>query len=137
MARANGMLFKVQCNPDLPTVRSDRRRIKQIVGNLVSNAIKYRRRERADGSIETCFVSLPGDHWQLIIKDTGIGIPQDQLLSVFEEFRRVAPRGEIQGAGLGLAITKRLVELLRGEISVSSELGKGTQFTMTFPIKPL
>jgi signal transduction histidine kinase len=59
------------------------------------------------------------------------------MLSVFEEFRRVAPRGEIQGAGLGLAITKRLVELLRGEISVSSELGKGTQFTMTFPIKPL
>ena len=87
MARANGMLFKIQWNPDLPTVRTDRRRIKQIVGNLVSNAIKYRRRERADGSIETCFASLPGDHWQLTVKDTGIGIPQDQLMSVFEEFR--------------------------------------------------
>jgi signal transduction histidine kinase len=136
MAGANGMLFKIQWIPDLPTIRTDRRRIKQIVGNLVSNAIKYRRQERAEGSIEICFVSLPGNHWQLIVKDTGIGIPEDQLLSVFQEFRRVAPRGEIQGAGLGLAITKRLVELLRGEIAVFSELGKGTQFAITFPIKP-
>jgi signal transduction histidine kinase len=136
MARANGMLFKIQLIHDLPAVRTDRRRIKQVIGNLVSNAIKYRRQESAEGSIEICFVSLPGDQWQLIVKDTGIGIPGDQLRSVFQEFRRVSPRGDIQGAGLGLAITKRLVELLRGEISVFSELGKGTQFAITFPIKP-
>jgi len=136
MAKANGMRLKIQWNADLATVRSDRRRIKQIVGNLMSNAIKYRRQESAEGSVEMFFVSLASDRWQLIVKDTGIGIPDDQLLNVFQEFQRVAPRGEIQGAGLGLAITKRLVELLRGEISVSSELGKGTEFAITFPIKP-
>jgi signal transduction histidine kinase len=136
MARSNGMLLKIQWNDDLVTVRSDRRRIKQIVGNLISNAIKYRRQERSDGSVEALFVSLPAQRWQLIVKDTGIGIPRDQLLNVFQEFRRVAPRAEIQGAGLGLAITKRLVGLLQGEIAVSSELGKGTQFAITFPMKP-
>ncbi|MBV8227504.1 MAG: HAMP domain-containing histidine kinase, partial [Verrucomicrobia bacterium] len=79
MAKANGMRLKIQWNVDFATVRSDRRRIKQIVGNLISNAIKYRRQERAEGSIEMYFASLPSDRWQLIVKDTGIGIPGDQL----------------------------------------------------------
>ena len=136
MAKANGMLLKIQRNDDLRTVWSDRRRIKQIVGNLISNAIKYRRQERSDGSVELLFVSLPAERWQLIAKDTGIGIPSDQLLNIFQEFQRVAPREGIQGAGLGLAITKRLVDLLRGEITVSSEVGEGAQFTLSFPRKP-
>ena len=136
MAKANGVLLEIQRNTDLRTVRSDRRRIKQIVGNLISNAIKYRRQERSDASVETLFMPLPGECWQLIVRDTGIGIPSDQLANIFQEFQRVAPAGGIQGAGLGLAITKRLVDLLRGEITVSSEVGEGTQFTITFPIKP-
>ena len=136
MARANGTLFKIRRTDDLLTVRSDRRRIKQIVGNLISNAIKYRRQERSDGSVETLFVPLPPESWQLIVRDNGIGIPNDQLANIFQEFQRVAPRGEIQGAGLGLAIAKRLVDLLQGEITVSSEVGKGTQFAITFPMKP-
>jgi len=136
MAKANGVLLKIQRNADLRTVRSDRRRIKQIVGNLISNAIKYRRQERSDASVETLFLSLPGECWRLIVTDTGIGIPSDKLGNIFQEFQRVAPAGAIQGVGLGLAITKRLVELLRGEITVSSEVGEGTQFTISFPMKP-
>jgi signal transduction histidine kinase len=58
------------------------------------------------------------------------------LANIFQEFQRVAPRGEIQGAGLGLAIAKRLVDLLGGVITVSSKVGKGTQFGITFPMKP-
>jgi signal transduction histidine kinase len=136
MARANGMLLKIRRDGNLRTIRSDRRRIKQIVGNLISNAIKYRRQERSDASIELLFMSLSGERWQLIVRDTGIGIPNDQLANIFQEFQRVAPRGQIQGAGLGLAIAKRLADLLGGEITVSSEVGKGTQFAITFPMKP-
>jgi signal transduction histidine kinase len=136
IARANGMLLKIRRDGNLRTVRSDRRRIKQIVGNLISNAIKYRRQERSDGSIKLLFMSLSGERWQLIVRDTGIGIPNDQLANIFQEFQRVAPRGEIQGAGLGLAIAKRLVDLLGGVITVSSKVGKGTQFGITFPMKP-
>ena len=136
IARANGMLLKIRRDGNLRTVLSDCRRIKQIVGNLISNAIKYRRQERSDGSIELLFLSLSGERWQLIVRDTGIGIPNDQLANIFQEFQRVAPRGEIQGAGLGLAIAKRLVDLLGGEITVSSKVGKGTQFAITFPMKP-
>jgi signal transduction histidine kinase len=136
IARANGMLLKIRRDGNLRTVLSDCRRIKQIVGNLISNAIKYRRQERSDGSIELLFMSLSGERWQLIVRDTGIGIPNDQLANIFQEFQRVAPRGEIQGAGLGLAIAKRLVDLLGGEITVSSKVGKGTQFAITFPMKP-
>jgi signal transduction histidine kinase len=136
IARANGMLLKIRRDGNLRTVRSDRRRIKQIVGNLISNAIKYRRQERSDGSIELLFMSLSGERWQLTVRDTGIGIPNDQLANIFQEFQRVAPRGEIQGAGLGLAIAKRLVDLLGGEITVSSKVGEGTQFAITFPMKP-
>jgi signal transduction histidine kinase len=136
IARANGMLLKIRRDGNLRTVLSDCRRIKQIVGNLISNAIKYRRQERSDGSIELLFLSLSGERWQLIVRDTGIGIPNDQFANIFQEFQRVAPRGEIQGAGLGLAIAKRLVDLLGGEITVSSKVGKGTQFAITFPMKP-
>jgi hypothetical protein len=132
MAIANDVVLEVTNQAGLETLRTDPRKLKQIVANLVSNAIKYRRRDRSDGFVRLVFDSAGKEHWQLTVADGGVGIPQEDLEKVFEEFQRGAPSEKIQGAGLGLAITKRLVILLHGEISVSSEVGRGTQFVLRF-----
>src|SRR5712671_146583 len=110
---------------------ADRVRFKQILYNLLSNAVKFTPK---DGRIEIdCFES--GNQIGLSVTDTGIGIrPEDQKV-VFEEFRQVeGKRGAVnEGTGLGLAITKRLVEQQGGKISLSSEPGRGSQFTFTLP----
>ncbi len=112
-------------------VYADRVRFKQILYNLMSNAVKFTPK---GGRIEIdCFES--GNQIGLSVTDTGIGIrPEDQKV-VFEEFRQVeGQRGSVnEGTGLGLAITKRLVEQQGGKISLSSEPGKGSQFTFTLP----
>jgi signal transduction histidine kinase len=132
MVVANDLTLEVTHYPGLRTVWTDLRKLKQIVANLVSNAIKYRQRDRPDGFVRLLFEPASEEHWQLTVADCGVGIPQEDLEKVFEEFQRGVPSGEIQGAGLGLAITKRLVLLLKGEISVSSEVGRGTQFVLRF-----
>jgi signal transduction histidine kinase len=131
MAIANDLTLEVTNKDGLETVRTDPRKLKQIVANLVSNAIKYRQRDKP-GFVRLLFELIGEEHWQLTVADSGVGISQDDLQKIFEEFQRAAPSGEIQGAGLGLAITKRLVLLLEGEISVSSEVGRGTQFVLRF-----
>jgi signal transduction histidine kinase len=131
MAIANDLALEVS-NQGPVTVWADARKLKQIVANLVSNAIKYRQRDKPDGFVRLVFDAADEEHWQLTVTDNGVGIPQEDLEKVFEEFQRGAPSENIQGAGLGLAITKRLVLLLQGEISVSSEVGRGTQFVLTF-----
>jgi hypothetical protein len=132
MAIANDVVLEVTNQAGLETLRTDPRKLRQIVANLVSNAIKYRRRDRSDGFVRLVFDSAGKEHWQLTVADGGVGIRQEDLEKVFEEFQRGAPSEKIQGAGLGLAITKRLVILLHGEISVSSEVGRGTQFVLRF-----
>ena len=132
MAIANDLTLEVAIKGDLEGVWTDPRKLKQIVANLVSNAIKYRRRDKPDGFVRLLFEPADEEHWHLTVADSGVGIPQDDLEKVFEEFQRGAPSEEIQGAGLGLAISKRLVLLLDGEISVSSEVGQGTQFVLRF-----
>jgi len=132
MAIANDLALEVDNGAGPETAWTDARKLKQIVANLVSNAIKYRQRDKPDGFVRLVFDSADEEHWQLTVTDSGVGIPQEDLQKVFEEFQRGAPSENIQGAGLGLAITKRLVLLLQGEISVSSEVGRGTQFVLTF-----
>jgi signal transduction histidine kinase len=132
MVIANDLSLEVTNQVGAGMVWTDPRKLKQIVANLVSNAIKYRRRDKADGFVRLVFESADEEDWQLTVADSGVGIPQEDLQKVFEEFQRGAPSEKIQGAGLGLAITKRLVLLLNGEISVSSEVGQGTQFVLTF-----
>ena len=132
MAIANDLTLEVDNQAGLETAWTDARKLKQIVANLVSNAIKYRQRDKPHGFVRLLFNAVDEEHWQLTVTDSGVGIPQEDLQKVFEEFQRGAPSEDIQGAGLGLAITKRLVLLLQGEISVSSEVGRGTQFVLTF-----
>jgi signal transduction histidine kinase len=135
MAQEAGVHFDLQIDSELEVVRSDRRKIRQIVTNLVTNAINYCGRDRPDKSVLLEF-GLAGNSWQISVKDTGIGIPPEHLDSIFDEFKRVSFPEVVKGAGLGLAITKRLVEELHGTIEVVSEMGQGSRFVVTFPKGP-
>jgi len=110
----------------------DRNRLHQIISNLVTNAIKF----TEEGFIKIS-TKKEEDKFLFIVEDTGIGIPEDEIEFIFEEFRRSsnAIRKSIEGTGLGLSITKRLVELMNGEIKVESQEGIGTTFTVSFPAK--
>jgi signal transduction histidine kinase len=136
IAQANGLTLDVKVEVGLDEVITDRTRLNQILHNLVINAIKYRKRDQSDGRVSVIFRRSDDTHWQCEVRDTGIGIAKDQLDLIFEEFQRLAPPEageEIHVGGLGLAITKRLVHLLKGEIAVDSEVGVGTRFVLTLP----
>jgi PAS domain S-box-containing protein len=112
-------------------VYADRTRFKQIFYNLLSNAVKFTPLEGAVG-----VSAYPGDgEVRFSVRDTGIGIPPEEHAAIFEEFHQVGPAtsGVKEGAGLGLAITKRLVELHNGRIWVESAPGEGSQFFFTMP----
>lgn len=113
-------------------VSSDLNRIKQILTNLIDNAIKFTNQ----GSIEFGYHIIEDRTFQLYVKDTGIGIPFDKKQIIFDRFTKIAENKDTlyRGAGLGLAITERLVNLLKGQILVSSDVGKGTTFTVSIPI---
>ena len=127
-----GLRLVLEIDPALTTIRSDRKRIRRIVTNLIINAINYRRPEQ-NGTITLAFHSLDDNSWQISVEDSGIGISPEHFETIFEEFKRVTPSPDTKGTGLGLAITKRLVDNLKGTIEVSSEVGKGTRFVLTFP----
>lgn len=122
--------------PDL-TLNGDPIRLKQIIINLATNAIKF----TAQGKVEVSFVDeyTPDGHIMLKIKvtDTGVGIPADKLPYIFDEFVQVGTdlTQKQRGAGLGLAIVKKLVSLHSGKIDVQSIFGKGTQFALEIPYK--
>lgn len=113
-------------------IRSDEDKIVQILTNLVSNAVKY----TLEGSIEIGF-NVYECVVEYYVEDTGIGIPKKELLRIFENFYRgeQARFQAIRGNGLGLCITKELVELMGGTISVLSEVNKGSRFSFTIPYK--
>ena len=131
IAQAAGLCLDLQVDPDLDVIRSDRRKIRQIVTNLVTNAINYCRKPST--AVILAFRSLDRSSWQIAVEDSGIGIAPEHLDSIFDEFKRVSPSEDIKGAGLGLAITKRLVEELKGAIEVCSEVGQGSRFVVTLP----
>lgn len=116
-------------------VKSDRTKLRQIIMNLCDNAIKY-----TDEGTVTVQAETLKDHKRSIIllfhvEDTGRGIEQDKLPYIFEAFYQVSADGSSEGAGLGLSITKRYVQILEGEISVRSKPGKGTRFTLKIPLE--
>lgn len=121
-------------SPNLPSVRADENRLQQILYNLVGNAIKFTDR----GMIGVCaqLLSSPSSQIQITVSDTGIGISQDKFERLFESFEQAdgSTAREYGGTGLGLAVTKKLVELHGGEITVFSSLGSGSQFIFTLPI---
>lgn len=113
-------------------VVTDLSRFQQILINLLSNAVRY----TETGSITVICESLPDDKWLLGIRDTGIGIAPENIERIFQPFSRVAQRVSQQAegsTGLGLTIVSQLVELLKGEIEVVSQIGEGSEFVIVFP----
>jgi signal transduction histidine kinase len=118
----------------LPPFVSDRMKVKEVLSNIVFNAVKYTDR----GEVRVS--AAPRDGGRLIaieVRDTGVGIPQDALPYIFEPFRQAegSATRSLGGVGLGLAIAKRLVELLHGSVEVESEIGKGTIFRIVLPAR--
>jgi signal transduction histidine kinase len=112
-------------------VSGDERRIRQILFNLLSNAVKF---TPAGGRIDVA-ASLVGGDVQLAVSDTGLGIAPEDLDRIFEEFQQTdAGAKQHEGTGLGLALSKRLVELHGGRIWVESEVGVGSRFLFTLPV---
>jgi CheY-like chemotaxis protein/anti-sigma regulatory factor (Ser/Thr protein kinase) len=127
------MTKKIDIEQSLPDlwIHADRIRFKQILYNLLSNALKFTPeggKVRVDCAAQNAFICFT-------VSDTGVGIRLEDQQVIFQEFRQVGEttRGVKEGTGLGLAITKRLVEQQGGTISVESELGKGTKFSFTLP----
>lgn len=126
---AKGIRLDVDAPPDLPSIDVDRGQIERVIGNLVTNAA---RATPAGGTITVSATTRARD-LAVSVRDTGRGIPGDYLTRVFEPFVQV-PGSAPGGAGLGLAICKRIVEAHGGRLSVQSEPAKGTTFTFTIPL---
>ena len=118
-------------DPELPSVDADENRLQQILYNLVGNAIKF----TPSGTVEVSATAV-NHELEITVADTGIGIPADKLDRVFESFEQAdgSIAREYGGAGLGLAVTKQLVQLHNGRIWVESTVGVGSRFTFTLPI---
>ncbi|MEM1094979.1 MAG: ATP-binding protein [Bacteroidota bacterium] len=123
------LVYKVDV-PDAYAARTDTRKVEQILNNLLSNALKY----TAGGGHVTVAGRLEGTTLQLSVADTGRGIPPDELPNIFDRYYQVGDGPAEGGAGIGLALTKRLVDLLGGTIDAASTPGEGSTFTLTLPM---
>jgi signal transduction histidine kinase len=132
-AQRGGVALRLDTDPGLGAIRGDERKLKQVVLNLLSNAVKFTPRggtvdvaaKRADGAVE------------IAVRDTGQGIAPEDHEAIFEAFRQVGTDAtrKREGTGLGLALTRRFVELHGGTIRVESAVGKGSTFTVRLPMR--
>jgi PAS domain S-box-containing protein len=132
LAAAKGLCFEGAAAPDLPQVFGDPQRTTQAVLNLVGNAIKF----TDEGGVRLSVVQV-GDHLEISVSDTGIGISPESQSAIFEEFRQAddSDTREKGGSGLGLAIARRMIELHGGQLAVDSRLGEGATFTIKIPLQ--
>ena len=140
-ASAKKLRFMVDCNPDIPSsLWGDENRIRQIINNLLSNAIKFT--EVGEVTLLVNYEKLPpvgmlnsDDYVMLLftVKDTGAGIKKDEMGLIFNKFASLDSEEPAEGIGLGLSLTKELVEKCGGQISVNSRLGEGSSFTVRIP----
>ncbi len=130
MERA-GLDFQIDCEPLSEPVYVDREMWEKVVLNLLSNALKFTFAGRVRVAVKAI-----GKHAQLVVQDTGAGIPASELPHIFERFHRVAgTKGRtIEGTGIGLALVQELVKLHGGSITAESEVSQGTTFTVTIPL---
>ena len=133
-AGRHGISLSFAADDALGDFVADERKVRQILLNLLSNAVKF----TPDGGRVEAKAVLAGDWADISVRDTGIGIAPEDQEAVFEEFRQVGGQHaqKREGTGLGLALAKRFVELHGGKIGVESEVGKGSIFTFTLPVRP-
>jgi signal transduction histidine kinase len=132
-AARQGISLSVDVPGTLPLIEADQRKVKQVVLNLLTNAVKF----TPDGGWIGVVAREASVSVQVSIRDTGIGIAPDDRDKVFEEFRQVGqgPDRAREGTGLGLALSKRFVELHGGRLWLESEIGKGSTFTFEIPLR--
>jgi signal transduction histidine kinase len=129
-ATRSGVQVVLATDPEIDVVLGDERRIRQVIFNLLSNAVKF---TPADGLVDVRTARVNGEV-RVTVADTGPGIPGDDLRRIFEEFQQTeAGIAQGEGTGLGLALSKRLVELHGGRIWVESTLGRGSTFAFALP----
>ena len=130
LADKNGVSLELDLEESLPAIFADPVRVKQILYNLLSNAVKF----TPSGGRVTLRAALLGSQLSLKVEDTGVGIAPEDLPRLFREFERLQNvSGKSEGTGLGLALTKRLVEMHEGSIQVESDPGRGSIFTVCLP----
>lgn len=133
IAADKGLEFVTELDPAMPSfMMGDPQRLQQIMVNLANNAVKFTNK----GSVRVHLSRVDENNWSIKTIDTGDGIPKEAQEFIFETFRQVEGASTRQhgGVGLGLSIVKHLVELMRGRITVESELGKGSIFTAVLPL---
>jgi signal transduction histidine kinase len=130
-ARSDGVQVGLAADPEVDIVEGDERRIRQVIFNLLSNAVKF---TPAGGAVDVRAAQVNGEV-RVSVADTGPGLAPQDHERIFEEFQQAeAGVGQREGTGLGLALSKRLVELHGGRIWVDSELGQGSTFVFTLPV---
>ena len=131
-AARGGIDLALKSEPEEITVTADERRVRQIVFNLVSNAVKFTPR---DGRIDVS-AQLDGGQVEIAVADTGPGIAPEELETIFEEFKQATDGKRTEGTGLGLPLSRKLVELHGGRLWVESEPDHGSTFRFTLPVGP-
>jgi signal transduction histidine kinase len=132
--KRSNLTVSTRLRGQVPSLRSDRQKVKQIVLNLLSNALKF----TPSGSVTmTASYDSSARQVAVAVKDTGVGIPVEDQAKVFEDFRQLdsSPARGYGGTGLGLSICRRLANILGGTIELSSEPGAGSTFTLRLPAK--
>ena len=116
----------------LGQIHADERKVKQVLLNLLSNALKF----TPEGGRIDVVAGLHDDLAEISVTDTGVGIGPEDQEAVFEEFRQVGTAAkEVEGTGLGLALSRKFIELHGGRIWVKSQVGVGSTFTFTLPVR--
>jgi signal transduction histidine kinase len=131
-AKRNGVTFALTTEPTEIEITADERRVRQVVFNLLSNAVKF---TPADGRVDVS-ARLENGLVEIAVADTGPGIAAADRETIFEEFEQAADgKQEEEGTGLGLPLSRKLVELHGGRLWVESEIGQGSTFRFTLPIR--
>lgn len=131
-AHRRGIALASAIGEGVGTIRADPRKVKQVILNLLTNALKF---TPEGGRVDIRAIARDGVA-EISVSDTGVGIAPEDQAAVFEEFRQVGSSAKkVEGTGLGLAISRKFVELHGGTIRVTSEVGKGSTFSFTLPLR--
>ena len=132
LATKKNIALEVSVDPDIPPINADKTKMMQILYNLISNAIKF----TEEGGNVKLYTRKEENMVLISVEDTGIGISKENIKKLFKPFTQLDPflTREYAGTGLGLSLTKKLIQMHGGDISVESEQGKGTKFTINIPV---